>query len=251
MKLKDRVAIVTGGGRGLGREIALAFSQEGAHVVLFARTTEQINSVAREINSQGGKAITVTGDVRSEADVKNLFTNTFTRYNRLDILVNNAGTAWGKGGPASVKDMSLEDFLLVIHTNVVGTFLCCRSALGIMLPQKSGAIINMVGQGAAGSAGFPGFTAYNASKSAIETFTMTLSKEVTGYNVRVNNLQPGGAYAGTQADSLPGQKSRFPLLQPRIIRPLAVYLASDESKDISGKNLRVPEWNREHNIKND
>lgn len=251
MKLKDRVAVVTGGGRGLGREIALAYSQEGVQVVLFARTFEEINSVAQEIKSQGGKATIITGDVRSEADIKELFKQTFAKYNRLDILVNNAGTAWGKMGLVHVKDMSLEDFLLVMHTNVLGTFLCCRSALGIMVPQKNGVIINLVGQGSAGSPGWPGYAAYNASKSAIESFTMTLAREIAEYNIRANNLQPGGAYAGTQAARITGQPPRLPLNQPEIIRPLAIYLASDESSGITGKNFRVPEWNKEHNIKND
>ena len=251
MKLKDKVAIVTGGGRGMGREIALALSQEGAQVVLFARTANEINSVAVEIRGQGGKAVTITGDVRSEADIKGLFQQTLAKYSRLDILVNNAGTAWGKMGLAHVKDMPLEDFLLVLNTNVVGTFLCCRAAVGIMVPQKSGVIINLIGQGAGGSPGYPGYAAYNASKSAIEIFTMTLAKEVAEYNIRANNLQPGGAYAGTQADRVPGQKSRFPFLQPRIIRPLVVFLAGDESKGITGKNFRVPEWNKEHGYPNE
>lgn len=251
MKLKDKVAIVTGGGRGLGREIALAYSQEGAQVVLFARTSEEINSVAQEIKNQGGKATTITGDVRSEADVKNLFQQTFVKFNRLDILVNNAGTAKGKMALAHVKDMSLEDFLIVLHTNVVGTFLCCRAALGIMISQKSGVIVNLVGQGAAGSSGYPGYAAYNASKSAIEIFTMTLAKEVADYNIRANNLQPGGAYAGTQADRIASGSPNRPFLQPRIIRPLAVYLASDESSGMTGKNFRVPDWNKEHGYPND
>lgn len=247
MKLKDRVAIITGGGRGLGKEMALACAGEGALVVLFARTSQEIDAVAREIANHSGKAAAITGDVRSEEDVAKLFKQTFEKYGRLDLLINNAGTGWGKSGPALVKDYSLEDFLLVIHTNVVGTFLCCRSALGTMIPQKNGVIINIVGQGSGGSPGYPGFAPYNASKSAIESFSMTLAKEVAEHNIRVNTLQPGGAYAGTQADRVPrAAPPHRPLLQPRIIRPLAIYLASDDSSGITGKNFRVPEWNREH-----
>lgn len=245
MKLRGKVAIVTGAGRGIGKEIALAYAEEGAIPVLFARTSSEIETTAEEIRAHGEKALAIVGDVCLEKDVNELVRKVLKEYGKIDILVNNAGIAWGQAAQPLVKDMTLDDFMLVIKTNLVGTFLCCRAVLGPMIQQKSGVIINVLGMGATGSIGLPGYSAYNSSKAAIERFTTVLAQEVKPHNIRIIGLSPGGAY-DTRSSRRSQLYSSIPHLAPRVVRPLAIYLASDDSQGTIGKSFRVPEWNKEH-----
>jgi len=242
-RLKDRVAIVTGAGRGIGREIALGLAREGAAVVAAARTLTEIESTAGEIVSRGGAAIAMPVDVSNAQQVDALARAALDRFGRIDVLVNNAGT-FGPIGPLISNDS--ETWVNTIMVNLVGTFLCTRAVLPGMVERRRGKIINLSGGGAASSR--PNFTAYAASKAAIIRFTESVAKEVADHNVQVNAMAPGpvftrltesilraGEAAGTEAlqEAYRQQRSGNPTLPDAVA--LAVFLASDESDGLSGR----------------
>ena len=242
-RLKDSVAIVTGAGRGIGREIAMGLAREGARVVAAARTPAEIESTAREIASRGGEAIAVPADVSNAQQVNVLARAALDRFGRIDVLVNNAGT-FGPIGPLTSNDS--EAWVNTIMVNLVGTFLCTRAVLPGMVERRRGKIINLSGGGAASSR--PNFTAYAASKAAIIRFTESVAKEVAEHNVQVNAMAPGpvftrltesilraGEAAGTEAlqEAHRQRRSGNPSLPDAVA--LAVFLASDESDGLSGR----------------
>lgn len=241
MKLRDKVAIITGSGRGIGKEVALAYAEEGANIAITARTKPEIDEVARIIQEMGRKAFPVVADIAVQKDVKNLVASALQVFGRIDILVNNAGAVCFH----PVKDLSLEDWLKIIQTNLTGTFLCCREVLPRMIEQREGVIINMLGRGAHGGPVSEGMSAYSASKGGIEVFTRVLALEVAQYNIRVNNLHPGAPIETRQTLSDPYLKNRT-LLPASIIRASAVYLASDEAAQLTGQYMNVLEWNKAH-----
>ena len=159
--LHGQVALVTGAGRGIGRAIALALARQGAHVVVAARTVEQIESVAREIADAGGSATPIAVDVADEQSIAALFENINEQLGRLDILVNNAGL--GLYGP--VADFPAADFDRVMAVNLRGTFLCCQAAMRLMIPNRSGLIVNI--SSVVGFKGYPNQAAYAASKHGV------------------------------------------------------------------------------------
>ena len=242
-RLKDRVAIVTGAGRGIGKEIAMGLAREGARVVAAARTPAEIESTAGEIASRGGEAIAVPVDVSNAPQVNALARTALDRFGRIDVLINNAGT-FGPIGPLVSNDS--EAWVNTIMVNLGGTFLCTRAVLPGMVERRRGKIINLSGGGAASSR--PNFTAYAASKAAIIRFTESVAKEVAEHNVQVNAMAPGpvftrltesilraGEAAGTEAleEAYRQQRSGNPTLPDAVA--LAVFLASDESDGLSGR----------------
>ena len=185
MQLKDKVAIITGGGRGIGRAIAIAYAAEGARIVIAARSTEQLDEVAREITEQGTEVLTVPTDLRINADVENLVQKTADRFGRIDILVNNAGV-----NPRGLfLDSTDEEWEQGWQINVMGVVRCCRSALPIMQQQGSGNIIN-VGSGM-GQVGHANLSVYCASKAALHGLTQAIAEEVWQDGIIANVLIPG------------------------------------------------------------
>ena len=185
MQLKDKVAIITGGGRGIGRAIAIAYAAEGARIVIAARSTEQLDEVAREITEQGGEVLTVPADLRIQAEVENLVQQTVDRFGRIDILVNNAGV-----NPRGLfLDSTDEEWEQGWQINVMGVVRCCRAALPIMQQQGSGNIIN-VGSGM-GQVGHANLSVYCASKAALHGLTQAIAEEVWQDGIIANVLIPG------------------------------------------------------------
>jgi NAD(P)-dependent dehydrogenase (short-subunit alcohol dehydrogenase family) len=215
-----RVAVVTGAGRGIGRAVALALAREGARVVLAARTAAQLDAVAAEIAREGGEALAVPADVSREEDVVALFARVRDRFaSRLDILVSNAGL--GLYGP--LASYPAADFDRVVGTNLRGTFLCCREAMKLMVPARSGFIINV--SSVVGFKGYPNQAAYTASKHGILGLTKSLAVEAQPHGIRVSVILPGGVDTEMAGAARP-DLDRSVLLQPDDIAQAVLYLLS-------------------------
>ena len=247
MKLHDKVALVTGSVRGLGWEIVQAFAEEGAKVAICDLSLSDVDEAAARLGLPREKVLGVQADVTSERDVNNLFERTLEKFNRLDILVNNAGFAWPRGGPVNLElaDTPLDVWLKVLDTNLNGTFLCSREALKIMRPQGGGSIINI--SSPQGKKGKLLRGPYCAAKFGVEGLTQVLALENEAHNVRANCLDPGGIVATEAIRNIPGNRG-VRMLSPEIVRPCAIYLASDESSGITGHSFVATEWNTERGL---
>ena len=185
-RLKDQVALITGGSRGIGRAIALALATEGANVVVnYANSSTAADEVVAEITSAGGNAIALQADVSCESQVDNLIKNIVDKWEKVDILVNNAGIT----RDTLLLRMKPEDWQAVINLNLTGVFLCTRAVSKMMLKQRSGRIINIAS--VAGQMGNPGQANYSAAKAGVIGLTKTLAKEFASRGVLVNAVAPG------------------------------------------------------------
>ena len=239
MRLKNKVALITGGGSGIGEATVLRFSEEGAKVVINDVNEEDANSVADKIKAKGREAFVCIADVCNKSDVENMINQTIEKFGRLDILVNNAGI----NRDSFAKKMSEEQWDKVIDINLKGTFLCAQAALGPMTEQKSGRIINTASIGALGNIGQAN---YSASKAGVIGLTKTLALEGARYNITVNCVSPGATNTTMTAKMPPeiAQKVResIPLrrfAEPKEIANIHLFLASDESSYITGQVIFV------------
>jgi NAD(P)-dependent dehydrogenase (short-subunit alcohol dehydrogenase family) len=257
MKLKDKVALITGAGRGIGRSIALAFAEEGADVVLAARSRDQLEQVAEEVRGHNRHALAVTCDVSSTEDVKKLKQDVQKTFNRLDILVNNAGIS----KRSKFLEYDDETWLEVIRVNLFGVYLCSKAFLPMMQQAGAGRIINMAST--AGKSPVPFNTAYSASKHGVLGLTKSLASEVavSGYpGITVNAICPffvdTDMFRGPQgylaqiskmagiSDKEVEQKVVGRSLQQRVLEPaevagMAVYLASEDARGITGQAFNI------------
>ena len=252
MRLKDKVAIITGGAGNIGKAIAIAFSGEGATVVVASRNLANLESVASEIKAKGGQATAIKADVADENLVQKMVSLTLSQYGKVDILVNNS---FNIGPIASVVDLKLGDWNQTLAVNLTGPMLCSREVLKDMIPRQSGNIINI--SSLSGKMGNVLRSTYVASKWGLNGFTQTLSMEVGKYNIRVNAIAPGpvkgeaaeGAIR-TVAEILElryqdliekmtsrASLSRFVIAEE--VARLAVFLASDESSGITGQVVSI------------
>ncbi len=228
MKLRDKVAIVTGGGRGIGRATALALAREGAAVVLAARSAAEIESVAREMRELEARAVPVVTDVACEDDIGRLVQRSLEAFGRIDILVNNAGI----GLPLrDVVDLGLDEWNRVLQINLTGPFLCAKAVLPTMIRQRTGKIVNIASLG--GQVGVAGNSAYGASKAGLLLFTRCLAAEVKRYGIDVNAVCPSGT--DTQLLREMGRvEGRTNLMRPEEIADTILFLVSPESSAITG-----------------
>jgi NAD(P)-dependent dehydrogenase (short-subunit alcohol dehydrogenase family) len=188
--LEDRVAIVTGASKGIGKAIAQALAAAGAKVLLAARNRADLDTVASEIAKEGGAALAVATDITVEADIVNLFKAVVDRHGRLDILVNNAGVTIG----VATDQIALTDWQRVIDTNLTGAFLCSREALKIMKSQKGGRIINI---GSISSiTPRPNGAPYAATKLALEGLTRSIALDYREYNIGASIIHLGATASG-------------------------------------------------------
>ena len=188
-RLDGRVALVTGGSRGFGRAIALAFGQEGADVVVNYHTrARDAAEVAAALEKLGRRALAVGADVSSEAEVASLVDTALSGFGRLDILVNNAGIM----DRGLFADVPVARYARMFSTNVTGTMLCTRAALPAMIARRYGRIVNVSSQLARAGVGTGGFAAYAATKGAVEAFTRAVAHEVGEQGITVNAIAPGG-----------------------------------------------------------
>jgi 3-oxoacyl-[acyl-carrier protein] reductase len=247
MKLQDRIALVTGSARGIGWEILKAFAEEGAKVALCDLRQADVDDAVAKLNLPSQRVLGVTADVAVERDVANLFAVIKTKFGRIDVVVNNAGFAWPRGGPINLEltDTPLAVWLKVLDTNLNGTFLCSREALKTMRAQGGGVIINI--SSPQGKRGKLLRGPYTAAKFGVEGLTQVLALENEPYHIRVNCLDPGGIVATEAIKNIPGNRG-VRMLSPEIVRAPAVYLASDESRGITGRSIVATIWNEERGL---
>jgi 3-oxoacyl-[acyl-carrier protein] reductase len=238
--LKDKVALVTGASQGIGRATALALAEAGAKLAVAARSADKLASLVGEIEAKGGEGLAVTMDVADAAQIKAGFQQVLGKFGKLDILVNNA---------AITKDtlalrMKLEDWEAVLRTNLTGAYLCVQQALGAMLRQRSGRIINL--SSVVAETGNAGQANYVASKAGLIGLTRAIAVEVASRSITVNAVAPGFIET-PMTDPLPQElkdkmKSMIPLGRFGLDREIAtaiVFLASDEAGYITGQVLEV------------
>lgn len=215
-ELRGKVAVVTGGTRGIGRAIAEALLGSGANVVLTGRRAENAERVARELDGGDGRALGLACDVRDPASCRELIEGAVQAFGRLDILINNAGV----GHFAPVAEMAVEDWQRVIETNLSGVFYCTHEALPHLKAAGGGWVINI--GSLAGKNAFPGGAAYNASKFGLVGFTEALMQEVRGDGIRVSSIMPGSVATAFNHPS-PGTGDEWKI-QPQDIAQLVLDL---------------------------
>ena len=251
--LTDKVAIVTGAGRGIGRAIALGFAQAGADVVVADITAADGKDTAAKVEAEGGKALAIPTDVRNVDQVTNMLQKTLDLFGRVDILVNNAGgLSRGQFSDISshIFDMSAHAWEAVINenlnNNLTSTFICSKIVGEVMARQKTGNIINM--GSIAGLGPYPSAAHYGAAKAGIISLTKSLAVEFAPYNIRVNAIAPG--LTKTPATAHVWQDNKYSqgwlkniplgrLGRPEDITGAAIYLASDASAYVTGETIVV------------
>lgn len=252
MRLKDRVAVVTGGGRGIGRAIALAFAREGAAVVVAARSRDEVERVAREIEDAGGRARGVSVDVSRSADVAGLAETALSAFGAVEILVNGAGVH----RIAPLAELDEATWTQIIDVNLHGPFRCIKAVLPGMLERNWGRIINV--SSVLGKIGAPFTAAYTASKHGLIGLTRALAWELGRTGITVNAICPGLVDTAMTRETIPARVRLFGapsveamrermlqavpqqrMLEPEEIAPLAVYLASPEAGAVTGQAYNV------------
>ncbi len=238
-KLKDKVALVTGASRGIGKASAIALATEGAKVVVnYARNQEAAESVVTAITQAGGEAIAIGADVSQAEAVEQLVQTTLEQWGRIDVLVNNAGIT----RDTLMLRMKLADWQAVIDLNLTGVFLCCKAVSKVMLKQRSGRIINIAS--VAGQMGNPGQANYSAAKAGVIGLTKTLAKEFASRGVTVNAVAPGFIETDMTSELKAEEILKFIPLgrygKPEEVAGMIRFLAADTAASyITGQVLNV------------
>jgi 3-oxoacyl-[acyl-carrier protein] reductase len=242
-KLNGKVAVVTGASKGIGAAIAKEYAANGASVVVnYSSSKEDADRVVKEIIANDGKAIAVQGSVANSSDVKRIFEEAKKTFGQIDILVNNAGIY--KFG--TIEEVTEEEFHRQFNTNVLGILLSTKEALK-HFNSKGGSIINV--SSVVSTSPMPGTAIYAATKGAVDTLTIGLSRELAGRKIRVNNIAPGGVdtegaktlgmIGSDMEKNIVAQTPLGRIGQPEDISRIALFLASDESGWLTGERIQA------------
>lgn len=238
--MQGKVALVTGGGRGIGKSVALELAREGARVAVNSRTPESCQAVSQEISSLGGISRPYVADVGKSAQVKEMVSKVLEDFGAIHLLVNNAGVA----RDSLLLRMKEEDWEEVLNVNLHGTFLCTREVAKVMLKQKEGRIVNI--SSIIGLTGNPGQANYAASKAGIIGFTRSVARELASRGITVNAIAPG--YIQTEMTGKLADKVREELLsripmgrlgEPEDVAGVVTFLASPQARYITGQVICV------------
>ncbi len=242
MKLKDKVVIVTGSARGLGKLYSLRFSQEGAKVVVC--DVLDCGETVKEIKSKGGEVLSLKTDVTSEESTVEMAKKTIERFGRIDILVNNAAI-YGGIGYKPFYEISVDEWDTLMAVNLKGVFLCCKAVFPFMKEQGKGKIVNIAS--AVAFSGIPYFTHYTTSKGGVIAFTRAMARELGDYNINVNAVAPGLILSQASLDMTPDEAIQKSIAkqalkrrqQPEYLLGVMVFLSSEDSDYITGQTIVV------------
>ena len=244
MRLENKVAIITGSARGMGRVFALRFAREGAKLTIC--DVLDCEPVAKEIESIGGEVLALKTDVTSEKNTAEMVKKTVDRFGRIDILVNNAAVVGGKNFMIPPEQLMAEDWNRILAVNVTGLFLCCKAVIPYMKKQGKGKIVNMASTVA--FTGLPDFLHYSTSKGGVVTMTRGLATTLGDFNINVNAVAPGlvmteamqATFSEEYSKQIVETKQRIKKsIQPEDIAGAVVFLASDEADKITGQTLAI------------
>ncbi|MRG84889.1 SDR family NAD(P)-dependent oxidoreductase [Salinibacillus xinjiangensis] len=242
LDLSGKVAVVTGGSRGIGRQIVLDFAEHGADVVIVGRNKTKCDEVAQEVNQMGQKGVPISADVAKQEDIESIFNLCTDVCGKVDILVNNAGT----NSTNKAINVTEAEWDYIFDVNLKGLFFSSQQAAKIMISQKSGKIINISSAG--GSRAYRNIAPYAASKAAVIHLTRSLSNEWARYNIHVNSIAPGLISTDINKDDIADPEVLDRMIKmipqrrlghPKDIASMALYLAADASNYITGQTLFV------------
>ncbi len=242
MRLKDKIALITGAGTGIGAATAELFAQEGADLILVGLIAEDLETVSAKLKDQGRESLFVPGDISDEAQVKALFEVSVKRFGRVDILFNNAGVG---GGVSNILQFEEINYYRIMDTNLKGVMLCCKYALPIMIKQGYGVIINNAS--IMGIQGVNSSPIYGPSKASVINLTQSLALEHASQGIRINAVSPGWVTTPLTEKAGPeriADRSKTIPLGRRYADPIEVaygvlFLSSNEASYITGVNLPI------------
>ena len=242
MRLQNKVAVITGGGTGIGRAAALLFAKEGAKVVIAGRRRKPLEETADLIKSAGGDATCLSIDVSKIGEVRKMIDETVNTYGKIDILYNNAAVFTGTG--KNIAELDEDEWDDLMDINLKGVFLCCKYVIPHMIKNGGGSIINC--SSISGHLGQRRQGAYNAAKGGIEMLSKCMALDFAGYKIRVNTVCPAWVETDFNREDVAKRKDEVVMLHPagRIGQPedvayAVLYLASDESAWVTGTSLMV------------
>jgi NAD(P)-dependent dehydrogenase (short-subunit alcohol dehydrogenase family) len=235
-KLLGKVALITGGSRGIGRAIAAAYADQGAQVFICARNPAAIDRTVAEIQKAGGEIAGAPGDIGNARHVQRIVAAALAKFAAIDILVNNAGIL---GPRVAIADYPIAEWEEVLRINLNGQFFITREVLPGMLARRGGSIINLT-SGVA-RLGKARWGAYAVAKAGLEGFTQVLADEVKASGIRVNSVNPAPTRTGMRAAAYP-QEDPSTLPTAESVLPIFIYLASDESRRVTGQALNARDW---------
>ncbi|MCC5875879.1 MAG: SDR family oxidoreductase [Candidatus Sumerlaeia bacterium] len=235
-RLAGKVALVTGGTRGIGLAVAKAYAREGAKLIIASRTSSELKNAMADIKALGADVTATRVDLSTRASCESLYTGAIRSYGKIDILVNNAGVL---GPLLPIVNYPADEWDRVMRTNTDAVYWLTRAVLGNMIPNNGGSIINVTS--GVGIKGRANWGAYAASKAAVINFTETISEEISKYGIRINCINPGATRTMMREEAFP-KEDPATLPHPNDIVNAFIYLASDVAKGTTGMTFQASDW---------